>query len=168
LEGLKSLGILGPNLLFHIVNFLVVLFILNRVLYRPVLKMFGERSERIRQGLAEAERVREEAAAERQQLENQLADERRESQERLRDAVSKSEEAAKRRLAEASTEADQIIAKARTDAEEARKEALAGLHGEIGELALLAASKVLREELDEDRHRALINRFLEEDLGELA
>lgn len=168
MEGLKSLGIFLPNLLFHIVNFLLVLWILKWVLYRPLLELFDRRRERIREGLAEAERVREVAAGERARLEEQLAEERRTSQARLRDAVAKSEEAAKRRLEEANAEAEQILSRARLEAEDRRREALAGLHGEVADLALRAAAKVLQDGIDEVRHRALIDRFLREDLGDLA
>ncbi len=168
MDSLNSLGIVLPSLLFHIINFLVVLWILNRVLYRPMRNMFAERAERISEGLAEAERVREEAAAERARLEEQLAEERRTSQERLRDAVAKSEEAARRRLDEASAEAEQILTRARSEAGERRSQALEGLHGEIADLALRAAAKALGDGIDEERHRELINRFLEENLGELA
>ncbi len=168
MEGLTNLGIIAPNLLFHILNFLVVLVILRFVLYRPVLRIFAERRERISESLAEAERVREEAAEERERLEAQLADERRTSQDRLREAVAKSEEAAQRRLAEASAEAEQIVERARAEAEAERRQALVGMQAEIADLALLAAQKLLHEELDDEHHRALVSRFLEEDLGELA
>jgi F-type H+-transporting ATPase subunit b len=162
------LGINVPFLLFHIVHFLILLFLLNRLVYQPVLAIFEQRRERIREGLAEAERVREEAAAERARLEAQLAEERRTSQERLREAVAKSEEAAARRLSEANAEAEQILTRARAEAEQARAQALSGLHGEIAELAMLATGRVLRDGLDEPRHRAIIDRFLREELGGVA
>ncbi|MFN2115871.1 MAG: F0F1 ATP synthase subunit B [Anaerolineae bacterium] len=165
---LQSLGILWWNLVFQIANFLVVLWLLNRFLYKPIMKMLSERRETIAAGLAEAESVREEADAQRVQFEQQLAEERRASQERLRDAVAKSEEAARQRLVEANAEAEQIVSRARSEAEEARTQALSGLHAEIADLALLAAAKALGDGLDDVRHRALINKFLDEELGELA
>ncbi len=168
MDQLGNLGILGPNLLFQIINFLIVLFLLNRLLYKPVLGMFERRREKIRESLEEAGKVREEAAAERSRLEAQIAEERRTSQERLRAAVAQSEEAAERRLAEAKAEAEQIVAKARTDAEQTRAQALSGLQGEIADLALAAAAKVLGEGIDEKQHRSLVDRFLNEQMGDLA
>jgi F-type H+-transporting ATPase subunit b len=165
---LESLGILGPNLLFHIVNFLVLLVLLNRFAYRPILKIFAERQERIREGLAEAEKVREAAAAERARMEAALAEERRQSQERLREAVAQSEQAAMARLAAANSEAERILADAGSQADAMRQQALAGLQQDVADLALLAASKVLGEALDERRHRELVERFLRDQLGEIA
>lgn len=162
------MGINLPLLVWQIVNFLIVLWILNRLLYRPIQNIFEQRRERIATGLAEAERVREEAASERARLESQLAEERRTSQERLREAVAKSEEAAKRRLEEANAEAERIVGEARREAEQARAQALVGMQGQVADLALLAAAKVLGEGIDESRHRALVDRFLNEQLGGLA
>ena len=168
MDGFIKLGILGPNLLFQIINFLLVMFILNRLIYKPILDMFERRREQIRESLEEANQVREQAAAERARLEAQLAEERREGQKRLREAVSKSEEAAERRLSEAKKEAEVIVSKARSDAEQTRKDALVGLHGEVADLALSAAGKVLGEGIDESKHRSLIDSFLKNELGELA
>jgi F-type H+-transporting ATPase subunit b len=165
---LSELGIAPNFLIFHITNFLVVLVLLRFLLYQPILGMFERRSERIREGLAEAERVREDAAAERARLEAQLNEERRASQERLREAVARSEEAAEKRLAGANAEAEELLAKARADAEQIRQQALAGLQPEIADLTMRAAAKVLQAEMDRQRHRELIDRFLREELGELA
>jgi F-type H+-transporting ATPase subunit b len=165
---LEGLGILPRNLAVQIIHFLLMFWILRRFLYQPILGLFDERRERIREGLAAAERVREEAAAERAELEKQISEERRTSQERLREAVARSEEAAERRLSEANAEAEQILARARAEAESTRREALAGLQGEIADLAVGAAGKVLGAEIDPNRHRQLIDRFLKEELGGIA
>ena len=165
---MSGLGINTNLLLFQIVNFLVVLFLLRLFLVKPMMSLFERRRASIRESLAEAERVKEEAAAERERLEAQLAEERRTSQERLRDAVAKSEEAAGRRLAEANAEAADIVGKAREEANATRDNALAGLQGEIADLALRAAAKVLQDGVDEARHRALVDKFLRDELGDLA
>lgn len=165
---MDQLGINTNLLVVQIVHFVLLLFLLNRLLYRPILNIFEQRSERIRVGLAEADRVREQAAAEQARLEAQIAEERRTSQERLRDAVAKSEEAAKRRLEEANAEAERILSQARAEADQTRQQALVGLQGQVADLALTAAGKVLGEGIDEARHRALVDRFLKEQLGGLA
>lgn len=165
---MEKLGILLPNLIFYIINFFIMFWLLRLLLYQPIVKLFTERRERIRDSLAEAERVKEEAAAERARLEAQIAEERRTNQERLREAAARSEEAATRRLAEANAEADVILARARAEAEQTHQQALVGLQGEIADLALRAAGKVLGEGIDETRHRALVDRFLREELGDLA
>ena len=165
---MEKLGINLNLLLVQIVHFLLLLFILNKLLYKPIFDLFDRRKQRIADGLAEADRVRAEAATERATLEAQIAEERRTSQERLRTAVAQSEEAAKNRLAEAQAEADKLIADARTEAEHTRQQALSGLQSQVADLAMSATAKVLGEAVDEPKHRALIDRFLKTELGELA
>jgi F-type H+-transporting ATPase subunit b len=165
---LDKLGILLPNLVIYIINFVLIMWLLKMFVYGPVTKILNERRERIRESLAEAERVKEQAAAERAQLEAQFAEERRTMVERQREAASRSEEAANRRLAEASAEAEAIVSRAREEAASTRAGALSGLQNEIADLALRAAAKVLQEGVDEQRHRALVAKFLRDELGDLA
>ena len=168
MEALNKFGINGPMLFYQIIHFVIVIWILKKLLYDRILGMLDERTETIANSMAEAERVGQEAADERARLEAQIAEERRESQVKLREAVASSQEAAERRTAEADIEAKEIIAKARDEAEVARKQALSGLQGEIAELALFAAAKVLGEGIDDKQHRSLVDKFLKNELGEMA
>lgn len=165
---MEKLGILLPNLIIYIINFGLMMWLLSILLYKPVTEKLNERRERIRDSLAEAERVKEQAAAERTQLEAQFAEERRAMLDKQREATARSEEAASKRLAEAGTEAEAIVGRAREEATATRANALTGLQGEIADLALRAAAKVLGEGVDDARHRALVEKFLRDELGDLA
>ncbi|MCB0217487.1 MAG: F0F1 ATP synthase subunit B [Chloroflexi bacterium] len=165
---LEKFGINLPFLLTQILHFLILIWVLNKLLFGRIGSMLDERRNRIAEAMAEAERVGQEAASERARLEAQIAEERREAQANLRQAVARSEEAAERRKSEAEEEARTILAKARSDAEQSRQQALSGLQAEIASLALAAAAKVLGEGVDEKQHRSLIDRFLKEELGDLA
>jgi len=168
MEALSRFGINGTLLLVQLIHFILLLIILRVLLYKPVFEMFEKRRARIASAMDEATRVKEAAAQERATLEAQIAEERRTSQERLREAVARSEEAAERRLGEAKAEAEKILSAARAEAEQTRARALSGLQGQMADLALAAAAKVLGEGIDENKHRALVDRFLKEQLGELA
>jgi F-type H+-transporting ATPase subunit b len=161
----------GINLYFlitQILHFFILLWLLNKLLYGRITSMLDERRDKIADAMAEAERVSQSAADERARLEAQIGDERRKAQEQLRVAVQKGNEAAERQLATAQEESQGILSKARENAESTRQQALSGLQGEIAELALAAAAKVLGEGIDEKKHRTLIERFLKEELGEMA
>ncbi|MFN8423507.1 MAG: F0F1 ATP synthase subunit B [Anaerolineae bacterium] len=164
----EKLGINGPLLGLQILHFVLLLVLLRVLLYKPILNMMRKRTEQIQTSLAEADKVRQQAATERATLEAQIAEERRSSQDRLRMAVARGEEAAERRLAEANTEAEQLLARARAEAEQTRAQALAGMQNDIAELALMAAGKVLGEAIDASKHRKLVDGFLSQKLGELA
>jgi F-type H+-transporting ATPase subunit b len=161
---LEALGINTTLLVTQIVNFAILLFLLYRFLYNPVLNMLAERRERISEGLAEAERVREEAEEQRQEYEHELQRQRQESQERIQRAMQASEEAKEEILDEARREADQIKARARDEIEYERRQALEQLRTQVADLAILAASKVLDGAIDENVQRKLVQQFIDEEL----
>ena len=64
-----AFGVDLPKLIFQVVNFLLLLYLLNRFLFKPVLKLLDERESRIKKGLEDAEAAakdRELAKAERE------------------------------------------------------------------------------------------------------
>ncbi len=155
-------------LAFQIIHFLLLLWILRKLLYGPLSNMLEERKAKIADALAEAERVSTMAASERATLEAQIAEERRTSHQKLTESVARGDEAAKKRVEEATVEAERIVAQARADASQARNEALSGLQGDVADLALAAAARVVGSSIDEKQHRGLIDNFLKEQLGDLA
>lgn len=161
---MEALGVNWGLLITQIINFALLVFVLYRFLYNPVLNMLQERRERIREGLAEAERVRAEAEEQRKQYEAELARQRQESQERIQRAMKASEEAREEIIAEARKEAEQIKARAREEIEYERRQALEQLRAQIADLAILAAKKVLDGAIDEHVQRQLVQSFIEEEL----
>jgi F-type H+-transporting ATPase subunit b len=161
LDALSSLGINGPFLIAQIVNFFVLLFLLQRFLFKPVVKMLESRKQRIAEGLQAAEVARREAEAERAQLQAQMDVERREAMERIASASKRGETLADEITASARQDAQRILEQAREEAGRERERILAEAQHEIAELALLAAEKVLGRELaNRDAQRAYVNEFL--------
>ncbi|MES4787714.1 MAG: ATP F0F1 synthase subunit B, partial [Nitrospiraceae bacterium] len=73
LEGnVDKLGVSLPWLITQAINFLIVLFILQRFAYKPLMGMMEKRKNEIASALANAEKVRQEAAAQRAEFERQL------------------------------------------------------------------------------------------------
>ena len=156
-----QLGINGPFLIAQIVNFIVLLFILRLVLYKPVLNMLESRKQRIAEGLQAAEVARQEAEAERAQLESQLDKERREAMERIAAASKRGETLAAEIEAGAREEAQRLVEEARQDAVRERDRIIAEAQDQIAELALLAAEKVIGRELaDREVQRSFVNEWL--------
>lgn len=161
---MEALGIRPSLLITQIVNFAILLFLLQRFLYRPALNMLQERRERIREGLAEAERVRAEAEEQRKEYEEELAQQRQESQKRIQQAMQASEEAREEIIAEARKEAERIKEQAREEIEYERRQALEQLRTEVADLSILAAQKILDGAIDEQVQRDLIQSFIDEEL----
>lgn len=161
---MERLGIRPDLLITQIINFAILLFLLYRFLYNPMLNMLQQRRERIREGLAEAERVRAEAEGQRKQYEQELARERQESQTRIQKAMQASEEARGEIIAEARKEAEQIKARAREEIEYERRQALEQLRTQVADLSILAARRILDGAIDESVHRQLIQSFIDQEL----
>jgi F-type H+-transporting ATPase subunit b len=162
---LGTLGLNLPAFLWHSANFLLLLFLLWRVLYKPVTGMLDERARRVRESLERAEEVRrqaEQAEADRKTL---LAETRREA-EQIR---ARAEEQAKRILAEAKAQQEEqaarTIASARAEIEASRKQMEADLRAQIADLVVVAVDRVTRRALDTQAHRTLIQQFLTTDTG---
>jgi len=159
-EALTALGINANFLLTQIINFLLLVFLLYKFAYQPVLNMLAERRRRIEEGLKAAELAREEAARQRAELEKQLEEERRKAQERIAEATRQTEKLREQILAEARAEAERIIAEAREQAQQERERILQEARRQIAELSLVVAQKVVGETLDEQKQHQLIEKFL--------
>ncbi len=163
MDKISLLGVSLPWLLFQIINFGVILFILSRFLYKPLLGMLQKRKTEIANALANAERVRQEAAAQQVEFQKQLEAARREGQEAIARATAQSEKVRQEIIAKASAEAAQIKAKAIADVEYERKQAMMALQREIADLSLAMTRKVLAGGMvNEATHRQLVEQFLTE------
>src|SRR5262249_20223342 len=144
---------LDKSLIIQMLNFLILLAILHRLLYKPLLAKMQERSAAIKASLEAAEAAR--AAAAKQQEENagRLRAAYAEAQS-IRAAALKEAAEEQRKLVEtARREAQQLVesAKAQTDADirRAREE----LRREVSDLAISVAEKLVRKSLHDDEHR---------------
>lgn len=144
------------------VSFFLVLYVLSRYAYKPMLAMVRQREKRIQETLAKAEdaRIRAEAAAtERERLLKQA----QEDSQKVVDAAREAAEAQGRRiLDEAHQDASRILKHAEEEVGRQRRHAMAQLGETVADLAVEAASRILHHELDADAHRALIDSVLRE------
>ncbi len=157
MELLSKLGIDGKLLLAQIVNFLVLLFILRRFAYKPVLAMLEKRSNKIEKGLKDAEdaKVKLEKAEEKEK--EVLAKARKESQ----NMISKAEEMAKKNkeeiIIEAKRQSEKILAGAEKKIEEEKSKMMSKVKLEVASLVTLATEKIIDEKVDGEKDKDLIN-----------
>jgi F-type H+-transporting ATPase subunit b len=160
----EALGINQGLLIAQIVNFIIILFVLSRFVFPPVARMLEQRRLRIQESLAEAERVRRDAAAERSTFEQQLAEERRRIADELGRQAEQGQKVREEIIAAAEREREQILSNARREAEGLREQAVADSRRQVVELAILAAQRVVGGSMDEARQRQLVNDFLNREL----
>ena len=153
--------------LVSIANFLVLLYVLRRVLWAPVLTMLEERARRVREGIELAAAAKRERAEMQAEVERLLGEARREAAAIAERTTKAAEAAAVDIRAQAKAEGDRLRERAKTDAEQLHQQALAQLRGEVASMAVLAASRILGKEVDATAHKVLIERSLDEAGSEL-
>lgn len=159
---MAALGIDGVNLLVQLVAFLAFIAIFWKFALGPITNMLDERQERIRESMEAAERMEQELAATQAKNEEVLAEARRDAQEILSKARENSEQILNRAREQSQEQADQMIAKAEATISAERQQAWNELREEVADLAITAATKIVRQELDRDKHAALIRETLAE------
>ena len=148
--------------LVSIVNFLVLLYLLRRFMWGPILATLDRRAAKIREGLELTESARREREQLKQDVDKILGEARRDAAAIAERTTKAAEAAAADIRTQAKTEADRIREKGRTDALALHDQALAQLRGEVASMVVLAASRILGREISPEQHRALIERSLEE------
>lgn len=150
------------KLAFQVINFLILLYLLNRFLFKPVLARLDERSEKIGKGLEDAEvaaRDRELARAEREAA---VAEARKEANEMIARANKIAEDTRNEILTSARAEAEKVSTRAREEIVAEKDRAIAEIRGQVAELALAAAGKLVRRQMDDPTQRRLVEEFLAE------
>jgi F-type H+-transporting ATPase subunit b len=153
--------------LVSIVNFLVLLYLLRRFMWGPILATLDRRAAKIREGLELTESARREREQLKQEVERTLSEARREAGAIAERTTKAAEAAAADIRSQAKTEADRIREKGREDAQHLHDQALAQLRTEVASMVVLAASRILGKEISVEQHRALIERSLDEAGAEL-
>ncbi len=147
MEILEQLGIDGKLLLAQAVNFLILLFILYRFVYKPMLDFLEKRTERIEKGLRDAEESGRRLSKATEREEEILSDARKEAKKLLSDATASAESRGAELLAEFGEKAQRIIAEAEERATAERERLFREAKGEIAGLVISTTEKVLREKL---------------------
>jgi F-type H+-transporting ATPase subunit b len=147
---------------FQIINFLLLLYLLNRFLFKRVLRLLDDRQSRISQGLEDAETAARDRELARAEREAALAEARREAEAMVQRAAKTAEATSAEILAEAKASAEQITTRAREEISAEKDRALAEIRGEVADLALEAAGKLIGAEMDAPTQRRLVKQFLSE------
>ena len=149
-------------LITQIVGFLIVLWILKRYAWKPVLGMLEARRQRIADEIAASERLRKEAEALKAEFENQLRTIENQARQRIQEAVAEGQKVAEEIRATAQREARQTAERAQANIDMELKKARVEFRNEMVTLALGAAEKLLQERLDPKEHGRQVERFLDD------
>ncbi len=147
--------------LFVLLNTLTIFFVAKKYLVGPVMKIIKERQTEIDDLYADAENAKTQAEAMRDDYDRKLAQAQETSDRIVREAVSRGQAKEFEILTEARQQSQVIRDKAYQDIEQERRKARDELKGEISQLAVDIASKVVEREITSQDHEALIDEFIQ-------
>lgn len=156
------LGISWQGLVAQIINFVILLVLLYIIGYKPIRKMLDERKSRIKEGMEKAELAEQAAKRAEEEVQRLLEEARKEGQMVVAQAAEIGERLKVEAREEARRDVEALISRARDEIKMERDEAIDRLRAEFGDLAILAAERVIRRTLDKEAHRQLIDEVLEE------
>jgi F-type H+-transporting ATPase subunit b len=150
----------------EIFNFLVILAILYKIFYKPVLNFMDNRRNEIARDISESERGRAEAEKLLEEYRAQLLASRQEAQQIIDRAAKAGEELRQSLLTQSRDEAAKLLENARKEIQRERDDALQSLRQEVVSLAMMAAGKILERNITGDDNTKIVNQFLDE-VGEI-
>jgi F-type H+-transporting ATPase subunit b len=145
-----------------LIVFGLVLLILHRFAWGPILGAVNAREEGIQSDLDQAKSEREEAASLLAEHKKQMAEARREAQQIIQEGKTAGETLRQEIEAKARTEGHAMIERAREEIQRERDAAVDTLRKEAVDLALAAASKLIRDKLDDERNRELVMGYVDD------
>lgn len=150
------------NFLITTLTFVIVILVLGRFAWRPLLNVLQERERTIRESLESAKREREDAERLLAEYKAQL-DKAREEASAIVDEGRRDAETVRQRIHdEARQESAEMIERARREIRLATDTAVKQLYDQTAELAVGLAGSILRKEISPEQHRSLVSESLEE------
>jgi F-type H+-transporting ATPase subunit b len=146
-------------------NFIVFFLIVRSLSFSGLVKTLEDRRSRIEQGLRDAEQARHDRDSAEQERLAALTEARREANEIINRAQKVSAEAREQDMAATREELARLRERAAAEIEAEKQRAIAELRGEVADLALAAAGRVVGDSMTGDRQRKLVADFLAESAG---
>ena len=150
---------LNATLFAQMVVFLILAWFTMKFVWPPLINALDERSKKIADGLAAAEKGKSELEAAHKRVGEELATARNEGQSRIADAEKRALAVAEEIKAQAHAEAARIIAQAKADADQQVVKAREVLRAEVAALAVQGAEQILKREVDQSAHAELLNQL---------
>jgi len=152
---------LNPGLtLWTAITFLLLILVLSKYAFGPIVRMLDERERTIRDAIDQAKKEREEAERLLAQQKDSLVKAQREAAELAKRSQQEMEAFRQQLTAQARKEADDLVVTARKTIEEEKVKAVAQLRAEVADLAIAAAGRIVKSGLDEKAQRQLVDEYI--------
>ncbi|HEW8556518.1 TPA: F0F1 ATP synthase subunit B [Streptococcus pneumoniae] len=160
-----TVGELIGNFILITGSFILLLVLIKKFAWSNITGIFEERAEKIASDIDRAEEARQKAEVLAQKREDELAGSRKEAKTIIENAKETAEQSKANILADAKLEAGHLKEKANQEIAQNKVEALQSVEGEVADLTISLAGKIISQNLDSHAHKALIDQYIDQ-LGE--
>ena len=147
------------TLIIQMIVFLILIWIMMKFVWPPIILVLDERAKKIAEGLSAADKAKSELAEANKRVEAQLSAARDDAAKRLADAERLAQSMIEEAKGRASAEGAKIIAAAHAEAEQEAAKAREALRDQVAGLAVKGAEAILRREVDAGVHAELLGRL---------
>lgn len=157
-ELVKTFHIDIKLLIAQAINFAVVVWVLHRFAYKPLLKHMNERSDVIKRGLEDAKIAQQHLEEAEQEREKKILKAKTEAKKILEESKLQAEENKSETIEKAKKETEKVVTTAKVQIENEKEKMLNDIKKEIGELVVTSTQKVLEKKLDENEQKEIISK----------
>lgn len=148
--------------IFVMINFLVLVAVLYKFGWGPVIRMIDSRQAIIDESLDKAEAARKETEQMTAKLAEEIADARKQAKAIIDEAQKNAEVAKQDILAQAQASADSMLARAEAEIAKEKAEAISQIKGEVADMVVAVTGRLLSENMSDQQHKALVDKYIAE------
>lgn len=145
-----------------VINLLILYFILRKVLFKRVTQFMENRANSIKEAIDNADKSKADADSLKLKYEEQLKAAKAEADKILNDARARANKEYEAVIGNAKKDAETVLVKAREEIEREREQMVKDIKSQVTGLALTVASKVMEANMDNEKNKALAEKFINE------
>lgn len=154
--------VIWAQVITHIIGFVIAVLILKRFAWGPILQLLEERRAKIQGEFDRVESSRREVISLREQVEAQLRDMEAQRRARIQDGVNEGRRVGNEIEEQARQERVALMQRTQDDIGREWDKAHVALRNDMASMVIRATEQLLREEVDDERHRRLVADYLKE------
>ena len=151
----------NPGLIiWQLLIFVILLFILKKIAWKPLLSSLHSREQSIKDTIDQAEKLQKDAQDLIEQNKKNMAEANTHSMKIINDAKDMAVKVKDEIMVKAQEDSRKLIEQAKSEIKQEKESAMADLRNEVSDLAIKSAEKILRENLDEGKQKKIVNDFI--------
>ncbi len=151
----------NPGLIiWQILIFVILVFILKKIAWKPLLTALHAREEGIRNSVDQAEKLKKDSEDLIEQNKKILAEANSQSMKIINDSRTTANKMREDLMAKSQEDSRKIIEQAKIEIKQEKDSAMSDLRNEVSDLAIKVAEKIMKDNLDESRQKKIVNDFI--------